>query len=140
MGTATLQADPWQAIDMLSGECWLWTRALWRNGYGKVKVNGRVTYAHRFLYELCVGPIPKGLELDHLCRNHACVNPEHLEPVTPTVNNRRGLRGVLKATCAQGHAWIEENIYVRPNDGVRKCHICQLECNRRAYQRRKRAA
>lgn len=72
-------------------ECWLWlgyvnTR---RGGYGEVYVRGGMKLAHRAVYELLVGPIPKGLEIDHLCRTRCCVNPNHLEPVTRAENMRR---------------------------------------------------
>lgn len=77
--------------------CWMWQRAL-RNGYGYLSVGGRDEnggrriYAHRRLYEMANGLIPSGLQLDHLCRNRACVRPDHLEPVTCTENIRRGLK------------------------------------------------
>lgn len=74
-------------------DCWLWTSTL-RRGYGRFWIApGRFVPAHRFAYELLVGPIPEGLELDHLCRNPACVNPAHLDPVTHRENVRRGKRG-----------------------------------------------
>ncbi len=77
--------------------CWTWQRAL-RNGYGYLSVGGRPenggrrVYAHRHIYEMANGPIPSGLHIDHLCRNRACVRPDHLEPVTCTENTRRGLK------------------------------------------------
>ena len=70
--------------------CWIWEAAKVR-GYGAIRVKGRTTYAHRFAYEQLVGPIPDGLELDHLCRIPACCNPAHLEPVTHAENVRRGI-------------------------------------------------
>ena len=78
-------------IDAVTG-CWLWTQSLSRNGYGiKQLRNPRMTeQAHTYMYKRCVGPIPDGCELDHLCRVRSCVNPDHLEPVSHAVNVRRG--------------------------------------------------
>ncbi len=72
-------------------ECWLWTGSK-NDGYGKFRpvANQRPVLAHRYAYELLVGPIPRDLTLDHLCRVHSCVNPEHLEPVTRRENILRG--------------------------------------------------
>lgn len=69
-----------------------WTKEGWNsgNGYGKISVNGTAQMAHRAMYEALVGPIPEGLVLDHLCRNRACCNPDHLEPVTIQINTHRG--------------------------------------------------
>lgn len=70
----------WEKVDK-SGECWLWTAYTTKKGYGQTHIGGKTKYAHRVAYELSVGPIPDGKELDHLCRNRACVNPDHLDPV-----------------------------------------------------------
>jgi hypothetical protein len=80
--------------------CWLWDRAL-HKGYGRIRAYGKVVYAHRFFYEKHVGPIPDGLVLDHLCRNRACVNPGHLQPVSRMENNRRGARAKLRPEDAR---------------------------------------
>jgi hypothetical protein len=72
------------------GRCWVWTASL-SKGYGQVSEHSafNTTRAYRWSYEWCVGPIPEGLHVDHLCRNRSCVNPEHLEPVPQGENNRR---------------------------------------------------
>jgi len=70
--------------------CWIWQRTTTAYGYGWIRVNGKGTNAHRAIYERLHGPVPPGLVVDHLCRNRICVNPDHLEVVTQTVNVRRG--------------------------------------------------
>lgn len=73
-----------------SGDCWIWTGTIRDSGYGQVRANGRLQPAHRVVYEWLVSPIPEGLTIDHLCRNRPCVNPDHLEPVTLSLNVQRG--------------------------------------------------
>lgn len=89
------------------GPCWLWAAGLNRDGYGRFGVSGTKLGAHRVAYELLRGPIPDGLELDHLCRAPCCVNPDHLEPVTHRENCRRGFSPSAKAVrtglCEDAH-------------------------------------
>jgi len=102
--------------------CWDWGRA-----YGSFKYEGCSVPAHRFAYEFFVGPILEGLEIDHLCRNPRCVNPDHLEAVTHAVNLQRGLSGILgrKRFCKRGHPLDERNTYIDPRRrrSCRKCGI-----------------
>jgi hypothetical protein len=105
--------------------CWIWAGAI-TAGYGRVKRNGRTDMAHRVAYELHVGPIPAGLHLDHLCRNRACVNPAHLEPVTRRTNILRGVgptaTNFLKAQCVNGHDLAIARVTA---DGRRDCRLCR---------------
>lgn len=128
----------WTRVDA-SGDCWEWTGRR-RSGYGVAELVG-TTSAHRVAYVLLVGPIPEGLQLDHLCRNRACVNPDHLEPVTNLVNSRRAL---WRHHCRKGHPLTPENTYWRPTPrkglGPRQCAICHIESARRSQARQRAAA
>jgi len=112
-------------------DCWEWTAAIGvKNGYGYFRFNGHWVLAHRFAYELIHGPIPKGLTIDHRCRNRACVNPSHLEVVTHKTNILRGL-GVAaqlakKTHCSKGHPYDLFNTYTYPN-GTRDCRECRRQ-------------
>jgi len=80
----------WAKVDKNGpGGCWLWTAARYPGGYGQFRANGKGGAAHRFAYELLVGPIPEGLEVDHVCHVRHCVNPGHLQAVTRSVNMTR---------------------------------------------------
>lgn len=120
--------------------CWLWTGATTgpRRNYSAFYLNGRQTSGHRASYEIFVGPIPKGLAIDHLCRNTLCVKPEHLEPVTTAENNAR--QGAAVTHCPQGHLYDDENTYRHPRTGNRDCRRCRTAAVARVRERQRSAA
>ncbi len=130
-----------QHIRFREDGCAEWCRALNADGYGRVKRGGTTQLVHRVVYELVKGPIPSGLQIDHLCRFRACVNPEHLEVVTIRDNQLRGnsVSGVnaRKTECPQGHPYSGDNLYVRSR-GSRECRTCG-RIRRREYVLRKTA-
>ena len=104
--------------------CWIWTGYISGNWYGGISVNGRIAMAHRVAYELFKGIIPRGLELDHLCRQPLCVNQDHLEPVTHRENMARG-KWAKMTHCIHGHELSGTNYRVRPKTKERVCRVCQ---------------
>lgn len=110
------------------GSCWLWLGAIGTGCYGRVYFDGKDDYVHRVAYMLRYGPIPEGLQIDHLCRFRPCVNPAHLEAVTQAENLRRGISPPAingrAETCKNGHEFTPENTYIRPDNGGRQCVIC----------------
>lgn len=130
------------------GPCWLWMGSLGRNNYGRFWLNGRHVLAHKHSFLLTGRVIPEGYELDHLCRVHECVNPDHLEAVTHWENMRRSIvpqrtrefRALIKH-CKRGHEFTPENTF-RKSNGGRGCRICKNDKNRlfmREFYRKKRA-
>jgi hypothetical protein len=116
------------------GGCWLWTRSKSPDGYGWASYKGRTCQAHRLVYRLLVGEPSAGLVTDHLCRVRHCVNPAHMEMVTPIENLRRGYGWAYRLTldhCPNNHPYTEANTHVRAN-GYRCCRICQRARNDKA--------
>ena len=127
----TLQELPQRLQNCISntaGECWVYTKKLNQDGYGRIYWNGRQTMLHRITYELHVGKINSRMEIDHLCRNRACCNPSHLEQVTHKVNMERGLKNGGKkfremTHCKYGHPFDEKNTYWRKD--MKRGRICR---------------
>lgn len=129
--------------------CLLWTGGRNHKGYGYIGVNGRHARVHRLMYELFVGPIPDGMQLDHLCRVRHCASPSHLEAVTCRENVLRGDSGFSKGGkgrnsgkthCDSGHEFTEANTYINPGSGSRTCRICRRRWDHDRRERNRRLA
>jgi hypothetical protein len=123
----TIVALPTRLVEKIQvGDgCWPWLAHVGPDGYGRFRWQNRQRVAHRVVYELLVGSVPAGLQLDHLCRNRSCVRPDHLEPVTARENVRRSPIHVANRThCPQGHPYDEVNTFIR-SDGARVCKTCE---------------
>jgi len=132
---------PWLAVGP-ADQCWPWRGTINPvTGYGHAQIGrGNVT-AHRLMYRMLVGPIPNGGQIDHLCRNRACVNPAHMEVVTNRENALRRpdvIAARKRARCPNGHELAPENIYVRPNGAV-QCRACKRDSVRRSRRPRAHA-
>lgn len=135
----------WDYVDRTDA-CWVWLGSLANDGYGRFRFEGKQWYAHRLAYELWFGLVADGFELDHLCRNRACVLPTHLEPVTRRTNILRGegapAQNARRESCINGHLLDGDNLQIR--GGRRQCRAChrqrQREYKRRLRERRKGGA
>lgn len=131
-------------VEQQDSGCWLWRGSVNRvTGYAQIKVGPRVWSGHRLSYVLFVGPVPFGLQLDHLCRTRHCVSPLHLEPVTARENTARSANDTGQALrtgkCKWGHEFTPENTRVRRN-GSRACVECARRRCRETYQRARSVA
>ena len=121
-------------IANLESGCIEWVGGKFSNGYGafhpgpSALIPGaqKKILAHRWAYEHAVGPVPDGMQLDHLCRNRSCVNPDHLEPVTPAENQARAAKARI-TECPQGHPYTEENTLLSNGGRHRRCRACTTE-------------
>lgn len=116
------------------GDCLVWQGALTAGGYGITSVGRTNAMAHRVAYETHVGPIPNGLVIDHLCRNRACINPAHLEPVTYLENQLRGASH-QKTHCKNGHLFDDANTYRVGNE--RRCRACGRQRSAKSTAKKK---
>ena len=126
--------------------CRIWDGCRNEWGYGRVNTRRgtRSQLAHKVVWESAHGPVPDGLELDHLCRVRECIREDHLEAVTRLVNARRGMTGtaararmLAKTHCPHGHPYNEMNTYIHPKTGKRQCRVCRLFHKRQSYRRGK---
>lgn len=125
--------------------CWQFLGALNHRGYGVVRIAGKEHRAHRLVFESEVAAIADEMTLDHLCMNKRCVNPAHLEAVTRSENVRRQIAAGLsvvcsphnaaKTHCKRGHKFDNQNTYVDPGTGARKCRTCSRATARERSRR-----
>ncbi len=122
-------------ILIIKNGCWEFLYHFNQNGYGIFYFKNQTYLAHRFLYCYFNNGINNNLTLDHLCRNRACVNPNHLEQVTHRKNMIRGncqsIVNANKMECIRGHPFDFSNTYINPCDGARQCRICRYDYNKK---------
>lgn len=135
---APLATRLWRRVQKTK-TCWLWMGSKNKLGYGHINVGGgKYRSTHIVAYQLAKGPVPIGTELDHLCRNPSCCNPEHLEPVPHRINTLRGVAPAMtlhrNGVCQKGHPVNEASVH-RYQNGPRKgriayCRLCRREKRR----------
>lgn len=129
------RVDHFSRYEVTPSGCWRWTGPLFDNGYGHISAaTAGVTLAHRAFYMRAKGEVPEGLDLDHLCRNRACVNPDHLEPVSRSINIQRGVEARDTGRCKHGHDMSVPDAWIDTGRG-RRCRECWRMSYRAAGQR-----
>lgn len=138
---AKIMDDDWIKLpkyNLNSNGCWIWNGPKTHDGYGKCGRRKNQTLAHRAFYAIIRGDLIDGYEIDHLCHNRLCVNPDHMEQVPHAVNVMRAIRirenhrNARKTHCKRGHEFTEENTVIEEYSGnrVRKCRICKNQRQR----------
>lgn len=135
--TLMLNERFWSKVDK-TGTCWLWIGAPRTGRYGQIHWDGKPRLAHRLVWMERNGDIPDGHEIHHTCYVTKCVNPDHLELVTPK-QNMADARWALTEVCPQGHRYEGTNLYLRP-DGGRGCRRCRADNTAQIRKHRRVAA
>jgi hypothetical protein len=135
----------WDRVALTDTGCWIWKGQIVASGYGHVYWEGKTRRVHRVTYEVLRAPIPQGLQIDHLCRVRACVNPDHLEAVTAYENTRRSsaisAENMRKTHCLHGHALTPDNLDPHfLKKGKRICRTCHRRRGREWHRNRSHVA
>ena len=130
----------WDKVE-ITNSCWNWSGGKNKAGYGRISINHVMVLAHRFIYEIMESKIPRGIVIDHLCRNRSCVNPSHMDITTIGQNCMRGdspsAINSRKTHCGKGHQYNDNNMRIDPKTKKKRCIICQKEYDRIRWKTRR---